>query len=129
MNRYFNPSALPAPGGNYSHGCEIPPGARGLVIAGQVGIKPDGTLADTIDGQCEWAFRNILGVLEAADMRPQDITTLTTYVTDRGIGPAFAKARAKVLGEVRPPSTFLVVAGLGQPSWLIKIEATAARAP
>ena len=129
MNRHFNPPTLPAPGGSYSHGCEIPPGARGLVIAGQIGLRPDGTLADTIDGQCEWAFRNILGVLEAADMGPQDITKLTTYVTDRDIGQAFAEARAKVLGDVRPPSTFLVVAGLGQPSWLIEIDATAARSP
>jgi enamine deaminase RidA (YjgF/YER057c/UK114 family) len=129
MNRQFNPSTMPPPGGNYSHGCEVPPGARGLVVAGQIGIKPDGTLADSVDGKCEWAFRNILGVLEAADMGPQDITKLTTYVTDRSIGQAFADARAKVLGDVKPPSTFVVVAGLGQPSWLIEIEATAARSP
>ncbi len=129
MNRHFNPPTLPPPGGNYSHGCEIPPGARELVVAGQVGIKLDGTLAETIDGQCEWAFRNILGVLETADMGPQDITRLTTYVTDRNFGQAFDDARTKVLGDVRPPSTFLVVAGLGQPDWLIEIEASAARSP
>lgn len=128
MNRHFNPSTLPKPGGNYSHGCEIPAGARGLVIAGQVGIKPDGTLAETIEDQCEWAFRNILGVLEAAQMRPSDIIKLSTFVTDRDFGRAFVDARALVLGNVRPPSTFLVVAGLGQPDWLIEIEATAAKA-
>ena len=117
MSRHFDPTTLP------------PPGALETVVAWQVGTELDRTLAETIDGQCEWGFCNILGMLVAADIEPQNIARLITYVTDRNFGQAFVDARTRVLGEVKSPNTFLVVAGLGQPDWLIQIEATSARSP
>ena len=50
MNRHFNPETVHAPAGSYHHGCEVPAGARWLVLAGQVGVKPDGSWAQGAGG-------------------------------------------------------------------------------
>ena len=39
MNRKFNPSSIAPPGGRYTHAIEVPPGARWLVVSGQVGVS------------------------------------------------------------------------------------------
>ena len=46
MLRFFNPAAVAAPASNYSHGVEHAAGARRLLVSGQVGVRPDGSLAD-----------------------------------------------------------------------------------
>jgi len=38
MNRKLNPSTIAPPGGRYTHAIEVPPGARWLVVSGQVGV-------------------------------------------------------------------------------------------
>ena len=59
-----NPDTVAAPGGLYSHSVEIPPNARWLVLAGQVGVKPDGTMADGIEAQDEQIWKNVVAILD-----------------------------------------------------------------
>lgn len=128
MNRIFNPPTVGGPFGSYSHGCEVPAGARWLVVAGQVGARPDGTIPPGIDEQCELAIRNVVEVLHGGKMVPADLVKLVVCLMDQKHVPNWRAAREKVLGDLRPPATLLVVAGLARPEFLVEIEAWAAKA-
>jgi 2-iminobutanoate/2-iminopropanoate deaminase len=52
----------------------------------------------------------------------EDIVQLTMYLLDRDDYPAASRARAEVLGEHRPASTLLYVAGLSRPEWKIEVD-------
>src|SRR5690606_31245943 len=52
--RFGNPEGVHSTGGRYSHAALIEGGpARRLVISGQVGLKPDGSLAEDGEAQVE----------------------------------------------------------------------------
>ena len=53
MLKHLNPATIAKPAGRYSHLVEVPPGARWLYVAGQVGIKPDGTMLQGFEAQDE----------------------------------------------------------------------------
>ncbi len=128
MNKSHNPPTVAAPAGNYSQGIEVPPNARWLFIAGQLGMTPDGKLSDGIDAQAAQAFANIVAMLAAAGMGPADLVKMTIFLTDERSIPVMRTAREKVLGGARPASTLLVVKALASPEFLIEVEAVAARA-
>ena len=128
MIEFKNPQGVAPPFGNYSHSALVARDARWLHVSGQVGVKPDGTLGQGIDEQCEWAWKNLLGILESCGMELADVVKTTTYLVDAAHVPAFRKARDRVIGDHRPASTLVVVAALASPDWLVEIELEAARA-
>ncbi|HEY3917016.1 MAG TPA: RidA family protein [Stellaceae bacterium] len=125
--KIHNPSTL-APGAGYSHGIELPPNARVLYCAGQLGLKPDGSFASNeIRGQAEQAWRNVGAVLQAAGMGYENIVKLTHYLTRREDLPGYREVRAQFLGKLAPASTLLVIAALARPEALIEVEVLAAK--
>lgn len=128
MNKIHNPAEIAPPIGAYSHGIEVPPGARTLHISGQVGIMPDGKLAPGIEGQTEAALNNILGILKAAGMGIEDVVKMSTFIIDANDIAKVRAVRMRILGNHRPASTLLVISRLAAPEYLIEIEATAAKA-
>ena len=128
MNKIHNPAGIAPPIGAYSHGIEVPAGARTLHISGQVGLTPDGKLAAGIEAQTEAALNNILGILKSAGMGIEDVVKMTTFLVDANDVGKVRAARMRVLGSHRPASTLLVIARLAAPEYLIEIEATAAKA-
>lgn len=127
-NRNWSPDGIAGPFGAYNHCCEIPGDSRLLTIAGQVGVKPDGETATGFDAQCEWCFNNLLAVLSANDMGPEDLVKLGIYLTDREQIAPYRAIRERVLGNhIVPPGTLVIVSGLAQPAWLLEIEGYAAR--
>jgi enamine deaminase RidA (YjgF/YER057c/UK114 family) len=120
------PATIAPPVARYTHGVEAPTEARWLYVSGQVGLLPDGTIAGTPEGQIEAAFGNLRAVLESAGMGPDDIVRLNIYLTSHDHFSAMREARDKVLGDIEPASTGLVVAGLARPEWIIEVEAVAA---
>ena len=50
----------------YAHGILSDPGCRWLHVSGQVGVRPDGTMAPTPEAQLGQAFENVLAVLRRA---------------------------------------------------------------
>ena len=78
-------------------------------------------------GQFKLAWKNLVEVLTAADMKPENIVRLNFYTTDvdafmakaAELVPIFANAGCK------PVSTLLCVTRLFQPSIMIELEATA----
>lgn len=129
MLKRHNPTTVHAPAGKYSHGVEAPPGTRLLYVSGQVGAKPDGTTASSDAAQCEQAWANVKNVLAAAGMGLDDIVKLNAYITRTDLIPVYRAARDKVLGDIAPPaSTLVVVSALANPSWVVEVECVAAKA-
>ena len=119
-----NPPAVSQPSG-YSHAIEIKGAERRLIVSGQVGMAPNGTIPDTGGGQIDQALANLRAVLEANGMTPANIVKTTVFLTDRALLGAFRAARAGLLAEHAPASTLLFVAGLADPRFVVEIEAEA----
>ncbi|MEM7223130.1 MAG: RidA family protein [Pseudomonadota bacterium] len=121
-----NPDAIAPTFSAYSHGVEVAPGARWLHISGQVGVLPDGGMADGPVGQMEQTWSNVLAVLAGAGMGPHDLVKVTAFVTRPEDVPLFRQVRDSLLEGAQPASTLVIVSGLAHPDWLVEIEAIAA---
>jgi|LauGreDrversion4_2_1035121.scaffolds.fasta_scaffold401255_1 enamine deaminase RidA (YjgF/YER057c/UK114 family) len=127
---FLSPSTLMTPlNGAYHHAVVLPPGARVLHSAGQIGARPDGTVPEGAEAQAALVWENLVGILRAADMDVTDIVKLTAYVVGAENYPAYASARSRVLGTHRAAATAVCVASLLRPEWLIEVEMIAARHP
>ncbi|WP_439817512.1 RidA family protein [Zavarzinia sp. CC-PAN008] len=121
------PADVPPAIGAYVHGILVPPGASVVHTAGQVGIRLDGTVPETVGEQAEQAFRNVLGVVKAAGMGVEDIVKATLFVVAGQDLDAVRAARARVFGDAKPASTLLIISGLATPNLLFEVEAIAAK--
>ena len=126
--RKINPPSVPKPVAAYSHVAEVPAGTRMLFLAGQVGNRADGSLPESVEDQAVQALENIRLILAAEGAGPQDIVKLTFYVAAKpaSLAKLNAKRAAMFAGTAPPPSTWVQVAGLARPEYLIEIEAVAA---
>jgi enamine deaminase RidA (YjgF/YER057c/UK114 family) len=127
MHKIHNPATIAAPLSKYAHAVEIPAAARRLYVSGQLGIRPDGTLAEGFEAQAKQAWSNIIAILEAAGMGVTDIVKYTTFITQPEVVAANRAIREQVLGDVRAASTLLVIAALAAPDYLVEIEVVAAK--
>ena len=129
MNSHINPADIVTPFNNaYSHGVVIPPNARVLHTAGQIGLRPDGSLPTDIEAQAEQVWQNLLAIVRDAGMGVADIVKLTAYVVGSENYPAYAAARSRHIGTHKPASTAICVPALLKPEWLLEVELIAARA-
>jgi len=126
--KIHNPPAIADPIGTYSHGIEVPPNARWLYVAGQIGIRKDGSVPATVEGQSEIAWQNVVAILAAAGMKVTDIVKMTQFLVNLEDFPKYAATRAKFLVGHRPASTGLVIRSLVKPEYLVEVEVVAAKA-
>lgn len=126
MNIQRNPETMAAPIGPFVHTSEVPGGSRLLYISGQVGMLPDGAIAEGIEAQAEATWQNVKACLADAGMSVADLVKITTFVVRAEDLRAAGKARAQHLGDARPTSSTIIVSALVVPSLLIEIEAVAA---
>jgi len=128
VKEFRNPSDIHEPVGLYSHQIEIKGNERLLVIAGQVGMRQDGTVPEDPLEQIDVAFDNILRNLRAANMEVTDIVKIMYYlVGDTDAAKRRALIASKLQGH-RPCSTLIYVAGLATPILKVEIDAWASRA-
>lgn len=125
-NRAFYPEKMQPPLGHYAHGVEIPEDAKLTFVAGQLGMDFDGNVPADFESQARNAWNNCLAVLEHNRLRVSDIVKVTHFITDPANLPAYNAVRAEFLGENRPASTLLIVAGLVDPKFLVEVEMVAA---
>jgi 2-iminobutanoate/2-iminopropanoate deaminase len=125
--KLLNPAGMAAPVGAYSHGVLAAADGEWLHVSGQIGMLPDGSLADGIAAQAHAAWTNLLAVLAAAGMDAGDLVKVTSFITDAADLQALNPVRSAFLGEARPASTLLVVKALARPAWLFEVEAVAHR--
>ena len=123
-----NPSTITPAFSSYSLGVEAPAQARWLHVSGQVGVAPDGSLAEGPEAQMETAFRNILAILGSAGMGPHDLVKVTVFLTGSEDIGLYRQVRDRMLAGATPASTLLVISSLANPDWLVEIEAVAAAA-
>jgi 2-iminobutanoate/2-iminopropanoate deaminase len=119
-----NPPTVRAPTG-YTHGVLVTAPARRLVMSGQIGITPDGTIPSAPEAQVAQAFANLRAVLAAHDMTPANVVKVTSFLTNRDWLPAYRAARSAFFPTEPPASTLLFVAGLADPALHFEIEAEA----
>ncbi|WP_439579165.1 RidA family protein [Elioraea sp.] len=124
--QFVNPPGVHDPAGRYSHVAVATGATRWVLLAGQVGTRPDGTVPEEIGAQCEQAMANVLAALRSQGLGPESIAKMTVFLTDASYIPASREARQKALGSITPPaSTLLIVAGLASPALKVEIEAIA----
>lgn len=124
--QFRNPTGVHAPVAAYSHQIEVPAGARWLVLAGQVGMRPDGTLPADAAAQLEVALDNVRLNLEVAGMGIGDLVKLTTYLVGEVDPDRRRRIFSAFFGDHRPCTTLLYVSALGTPALKAEVDAWAA---
>jgi enamine deaminase RidA (YjgF/YER057c/UK114 family) len=127
-NLRHNPKGVAAPTKNlYSHGVEVPDESRRLYVAGQVGVRPDGSISDRFEEQVEQMMRNFEAILASAGMGFADIVKITAYCLRPEDIITYAGIRNRYFEGNPPATTAVVVAGLALPEWLIEADLVAAK--
>ncbi|WP_306336325.1 RidA family protein [Streptomyces sp. KL118A] len=82
--------------------------------------------AGDFEAQARRALANLSTVLTHAGSGLDRMVKVTVFVTDIAHQDAFAPLRAEFYGDPRPAESFVQVAALADPEWLIEIEAVGA---
>jgi enamine deaminase RidA (YjgF/YER057c/UK114 family) len=127
MHTEINPATFPKPQSNYSQGVVHSANAQRLVLSGQVGVMPDGSVAEGLDAQMRQTWDNFLAVLQAAGFAPGDVIKVTVYCTVPAL-QEFRRGREAALPGHAPAATYVQVAGLADPRFLVEIEGEAVKA-
>lgn len=120
--QHHNPEGVAGPFATYSHGIEVVAPQRMLFGAGQVGVRPDGTVGEDVAEQATLVWENITKVLGSANMKITDIVQLNMLLLDRADREAAHSVRQTYLGDHRPASTLMYVSGLSRPEWRLEID-------
>jgi len=102
--------------------------AGGLVfIAGQVGIRPDGTVPESAEEQIELAFKRLAAILKHEGLGFEDLVELVSYHVriDEQLDQ-FRAIKERFITRDFPAWTILGMASLARPNLLIEIKAVAA---
>lgn len=126
----LSPGSIAPPFARYSHGVELPVGARIVRTSGQLGLAQDGSVPTGAEAQAMICFANIRAILAEAGMRAEHVCHLSAFVTDRAHMPGYMAARDAFLVDVAvlPSSTLVIVSGFTRPEFVVEIEVWAASA-
>ena len=126
MNTEITPPSIAAPAASYAHATLSTSANRWLHTSGVVPTRPDGTVPDSVGAQAEVVWANIGAILADADMGPENVVSVVTYVIPGQDMGAVMAARDHFLGGKRAASTLVVVAELVRPEWKVEIAVVAA---
>ena len=98
-----------------------------IVVSGTAPIAADGTTAYPGDmyQQTLRCLEIIQEALEKAGASLGDVIRTRVYLTDADRWQDAASAHGKIFGDIRPACTFVEIARLIAPDWLVEIEAEA----
>ena len=122
------PQQIAPPFGRYSHGVEVPAGARWVRSSGQLALDASGQTPEGAEAQADLIFTNLDAILSAGEMRREHVVHLTAYVTDKAHMAGYMAARDRWLAGVArlPASTLVIVSGFTRPEFLVEVEVVAA---
>jgi 2-iminobutanoate/2-iminopropanoate deaminase len=123
----INPANMHPPIAPYSHAIEVPANAKRLIISGQLGIRPDGSVPRNLDAQVEQAWKNFTAILDGAGYAIGDVVRLRIYAVSADDLPAIRNIRDRVLGDHKPASTMVVVRSLASSDFLFEVEGEAVK--
>ena len=124
----INPEELARPSG-FSHAVTVPAGAM-VFLAGQIGTDRDGQVAaGGVVPQFEQALGNLLTALAAAGGQPDDLVSLTIYLTDvedyQAHGKEIGAVWRRLAGTGYPAMAGVGVTRLWLPGALVEIQGIA----
>ena len=97
-----------------------------VYVSGTAPIPADGSEPpESVYEQTRLCLEIILGALEQAGARPEDVVRTRMYAVDKDSFEEIGRAHGEVFGEIRPASAWIGVSHLGDPRWRVEIEADA----
>lgn len=126
MLQMLNHPNMPAPMG-YSHAVEAKGMQSMLFVSGQVGVRADGSVPDSVGEQAKLAVANVNAMLATAGMDSSNIAKVTIYLTNEAHLGDFMAAAGPTLPSPAPATTLLIVKALAAPNLLVEIEAMAVK--
>ena len=122
-----NPAALPTPSG-YSHGTLS---GNTLHLGGQTALDADMKIVPGgIVAQFRQAFGNVLTTLAEAGGRPEDLVSITIYLTDipdyQAHGREIGEVWRRLAGRDYPAMAAVGVHRLWDPAALVEVQGVAA---
>jgi 2-iminobutanoate/2-iminopropanoate deaminase len=124
--RTIESSTVRKPSGSWNSAFEISRDSRLVVTGGVAGFRLDGSFDVDIAEQTKQMFKNLIAILQEADMTMDNVVRLTSYLVDMKNFEAYKIARAPFLGNRRPAATLIAINALPQPGILVEIEVIAA---
>ncbi|RCG31432.1 RidA family protein [Sphaerisporangium album] len=132
MIRRWNPPGVAPPVAQYSHLVSVPAGHDLIMIAGQFGLLPDGTLAGP-DAQTQslQIYANIETLLRSAGAGPEHLVRLFTMLAGAEHLEGSRLARHQTFARWYPnggypTNSIAVLAGLSTPELTVQIDGMAA---
>lgn len=127
MPTFLNPSNVHAPAGPYSHTAVVPAGTELIFVAGQVGMRVDGSVPPTFAEQAELVFENLAACLAANGAGVETVVKLGVFLVAEQDFELLRAARERHFGSHRPASTTVYVTQLASPALLVEVEAVAVK--
>jgi enamine deaminase RidA (YjgF/YER057c/UK114 family) len=128
IKEFINPDDMVKPRG-YSHAVSVSGNYKTVYIGGQNAIDRNGNLVgkNSLKDQTEQILINIEKILKQANAKTEDVIKMNIYILS-GQNPVEGfQVFQKRWGMTKdlPIVTAVFVAGLGNPDWLVEIEAIA----
>jgi enamine deaminase RidA (YjgF/YER057c/UK114 family) len=122
---YAAPEAYDPP--SYAQAVKVTGAQTILFISGQVAYDEQGHPAHPLDfpAQARSVFQALKAQVEAGGGTLDNIVKLNTYLTDIRHRAELVPVREEFFGKRTPAATQVAVTALGQPGWLIEVEAIA----
>ena len=122
-----NPDGVVKPASNYAQAVVHAAAAKRIVISGQLGLRPDGTLEDGLEAQMERAWSNIFAILQSQGFSKTSLVRATIYVTQPGQVAVYRAVRDRMLDGHLCANTYIEISALAAPEFLVEIEAEAVK--
>lgn len=127
MATFLNPRDVHVPVGPYSHTAVVPGGSELVFVAGQVGMRPDGSVPESFAEQAELTFANLRACLAAHGLGVEAVVRLGVFVLPQQDFQFLRVVRERYFGSHRPTSTTIYVPQLASPKFLLEVEAVAVK--
>jgi 2-iminobutanoate/2-iminopropanoate deaminase len=124
---FSNPPDVHPPAGPYSHTVVVPAGTELVFVSGQVGMRADGSVPSAFGEQAETTFQNLLACLASHGLGADAVVKLSVFVLPGNDFQVLRAIRERHFGAHRPTSTTVFVPQLASPSFLLEVEAIAAK--
>ena len=125
--KILNPETVVKPASNYAQAVVHAAGAERMVIAGQLGLRADGSLEEGLEAQMERAWSNVFALLGAGGFAREHLVRATIYVTVPGQVALYRQVRDRMMAGHLCANTYVEISALAAPEFLVEIEAEAVR--
>jgi len=122
----INAPDAPQPAGGYAQAMLVSGATDILFISGQIGVDRNDVVGADFEAQAQLIWNNIDAQLRAAGMSKDNLVKVTIFLSDRKYIPAYRAARQAYLGA-RTIGLTTIITGIFDETWLLEIEAVAAR--